>query len=359
MATGRVGAAWAVVSGERAPLTQVVKTAIAVGLSWEVVEALLGHTKPIFAALAALLTVQVTVYQSVSRAAQRVVGVVAGVVVAFGIGRVAGLHAWTVGLVVLGALVVGWLLRLGPQGAVQVPISALLVMVIGASTPSYALDRVVDTAVGAVIGVAVSAVIVPPVDLESARTAVGKLLGSVAGLLADLGRADAGLASAELLGGARRLVGLVDEARGALAKARESIRWNPGGRARADEIERLERRLVLAERMAVQVRGVVRTLVDASSASSPEQLSGEGRRLLTVLLESAAAAVGAAVPGSPAAPVDEAARSGVVAATVEALRADARANPGSAWVVYGAVVTDVQRILDGARELASEATTRR
>jgi len=85
-----------------------------------------------------------------------------GVLVAFGFARVAGIHAWSIALVVFVSILAGQALRLGQQGSVQVPVSALLVLVLGATTGGYALDRVVDTAIGAACGILVNLVVVPP-----------------------------------------------------------------------------------------------------------------------------------------------------------------------------------------------------
>ncbi len=96
-----------------------------------------------------MLTVQVTVWDSVSRGLQRALGVVVGVLLAYALARLLGMHVWSVALLVFVSWVAGQVLRLGQQGAVQVPVSALLVLVLGASTTGYAVDRVVDTFVGA------------------------------------------------------------------------------------------------------------------------------------------------------------------------------------------------------------------
>ena len=133
--------------------------------------------------MAALLTVQVTVWESVSRGLQRVLGVVVGVLVAFGFARLAGIHAWSIALVVFVSILAGQALRLGLQGSVQVPVSALLVLVLGASTGGYALDRVVDTAIGAGTGILVNLVVVPPTRLDDARAAVRGFGGALADLL--------------------------------------------------------------------------------------------------------------------------------------------------------------------------------
>jgi len=81
------------------PVVYAAKTAVAAGLAWFVAAQVLGNPIPVFAPLAALLTVQATVWESVSRGAQRVAGVIVGVVVAFGFARVAGIHAWSIGVI--------------------------------------------------------------------------------------------------------------------------------------------------------------------------------------------------------------------------------------------------------------------
>ena len=156
----------------RVPVVQAAKTALAGGLSWYIAADVLGNSLPVFAPLAAILTVQVTVWDSVSRGLQRVLGVIAGVLVAFGFARLLGVHIWSVVLVVFFSWLAGQALRLGPQGAVQVPVTGLLVLILGTSTSEYAVDRVVDTFVGAGVGVAVSLVALPRTHVADARAEV-------------------------------------------------------------------------------------------------------------------------------------------------------------------------------------------
>lgn len=149
------------------PTLQAAKTAVAAGFAWFIAADVLGNNIPVFAPLAALLTVQVTVWDSLARGLQRVLGVVVGVLVAYGFARLAGINAWSIGLVIFVSLLAGRVLRLGQQGSIQVPVSALLVLVLGATTGGYAVDRVVDTVVGAATGILVNLVIVPPTQIDS------------------------------------------------------------------------------------------------------------------------------------------------------------------------------------------------
>ena len=125
---------------EQDTLRQIAKTALAATLSWELAVRLLHSPLPALAALGAILTVQVTVKQTVSFGIQQVVGVTVGVGAAVLVVKALGVHAWSVGLVILGALVVGNLLRLGRQ-VNQVAISALLGLALGTA---YGTARVVD-----------------------------------------------------------------------------------------------------------------------------------------------------------------------------------------------------------------------
>ena len=136
------------------------KTAIAAGLAWVAALAADPHSRPYFAPLAVLLVVQPTVYDSLSRAFQRVAGVVVGVAAALAVSHFLAPSAWSIGIIVFAGLILGWTARLGPQGAVQVPVSALLVFLVGRATPGYGGERIVDTLIGA--AVAVIAVLLSP-----------------------------------------------------------------------------------------------------------------------------------------------------------------------------------------------------
>src|SRR6202046_1803381 len=144
----------------RQQLFLAAKTAIAAGLAWAAALAADPHRRPYFAPLAVLLVVQPTVYDSLSRAFQRVAGVVVGVAAALTVSHWLAPDAWSIGVIIFVGLLLGWAVRLGPQGAVQVPVSALLVFLVGRATPGYGGERIVDTLIGA--GVAVIAVMLSP-----------------------------------------------------------------------------------------------------------------------------------------------------------------------------------------------------
>jgi hypothetical protein len=270
--------------GMEGPLLHALKTAVASGFSWFVAANLLGNQIPVFAPLAAVLTVQVTIWQSVSRGLQRVAGVVVGVLVASAFAHVAGIHAWSISVVIFVSLLVGRAMRLGTQGSIQVPISALLVLVLGATTGGYGLDRVVDTAIGAACGILVNLAVFPRIHLGEANARVRSLaegLGSlVRGVAAWVERAEVATASPPgdtdtatspegpdaLLGAARLLSDQVTAAARAVSNAEESWRWHPAGRRQREAVENLHAAVPVLQMVEREVRGIARTAAEAGAS---------------------------------------------------------------------------------------------
>jgi uncharacterized membrane protein YccC len=242
----------------RSPLLQVLKTSVAAIVAWYLSVLLLGQQLPIFAAIAALLVVQPSVNQSLSKGIERSIGVVVGVVVAYGAGLLFGSSSWVVLAIILVSLLLAWALKLTPGSSNQIPISAMLVLALGTQTPKYAFDRVLETVIGAVAGLIVNAVIVPPVLVAPATGAVGRLAGSIAEALEGLASALRGPTSTnaldDLLQRARTLRPSQVSAESALAAAEESLTFNPrGGRHRPS----LDRNRAVLERLTILVTRTV------------------------------------------------------------------------------------------------------
>jgi uncharacterized membrane protein YgaE (UPF0421/DUF939 family) len=215
----------------RLPFLQTVKTSVAVALAWLLSQLLLPNDLPIFAAIAALLVVQPSVNQTLGRAIERTAGVIGGVIIASSIGFFLGESSWVVlGTIVVSTLV-GWALRLSPVSASQIPISAMLVLALGATTPGYALDRIFETFIGAGVALIVNAVIVPPVLIAPAREAVGLLAREVADtfdrIVHALETPQSPANLMELMIKARLLRPMLASAEKAIAQAEESLMLNP------------------------------------------------------------------------------------------------------------------------------------
>ncbi|SKA93565.1 Aromatic acid exporter family member 1 [Agreia bicolorata] len=251
---------------DRAPLLQIVKTGVAASLAWIVCLAILPAQVPVFGAIAAIIVVQPSVNQSFAKALERTVGVIVGVVIAYLVGLAFGPSTWIILLSIILALLTGWALRLSQSTTVQLPISAMLVLAIGAQTPGYAAGRIVETALGAVVAVVINLVIVPPVRLQPAHDAVAALGRETAACLDGLARlltepsteADRNRALVEV----RLLAPMLAKARAAVTGAEESLRFNPRRRANSDALELDDDLLAMLGVIVGRVPGMVRGLAD-------------------------------------------------------------------------------------------------
>lgn len=253
-------------ASSRSPLLQVIKTSVAAIIAWLICTVTLSQPLPIFAAIAALLVVQPSINQSLAKGIERSVGVIFGVILAYAAGILFGHSSGIVLGVIVVSLLVAWILRLSPGSATQIPISAMLVIAIGTNTPGYAVNRVIETVIGAAVGLTINAIIVPPVLLNPAHAAVVRLAERVADTLSAFATAlRTPLAASELtsmLTDARQLPGLRNSAEDALVRADESLMLNPRrGRYR----ERLERDRDLLDSLGIlvtRVTGMARALHD-------------------------------------------------------------------------------------------------
>jgi uncharacterized membrane protein YccC len=249
------------------------KTAIAAGLAWVAALAADPHTRPYFAPLAVLLVVQPTVYDSLSRAFQRVAGVVVGVAAALMVSYFLAPSAWSIGIIIFAGLLIGWAAHLGPQGAVQVPVSALLVFLVGRATPGYGGQRIVDTLIGA--GVAVIAVLLSP-SAPGPDAVMSKALAPLRHATEILRAVSTGIGSpwnpgqaASWRQDAMTLVDTIATARREHQDDRLSTRWNVRARRERAALGRADEALLSGERIAIYTRSMTRALVDGSGNARP------------------------------------------------------------------------------------------
>jgi Aromatic acid exporter family member 1 len=345
---------------------RAAKTTLAAVLSWELALRLPGSQPPVLAPLTALLVAQVTLAKTITGSFQRVASVTAGVLLALGVADLLGLHWWSLGLVIFVSLLLGRVLRLGSHG-IEVPISALLVMTLG-GTPGVARTRVLETLIGAGVGVVVNVVLVPPVYIRPAGEAIYELADDMAGVLrgaaADLREGWSGEDAYERLQEARDLDGEIGEAREAIARAEDSLRLNPRRRLVGDPSDELREGMTTLEHSVILVRGICRSLVNLDIVTEGRGPDPALADALSRLLEEVADAVRAfgehlmaSVPGPPAnqAPLMRAlarARAGRDD-LAKAMAAGPREEP-DAWQVHGHLLANVDRLLS---ELDPEGQT--
>jgi uncharacterized membrane protein YgaE (UPF0421/DUF939 family) len=343
----------------RPPGLRTAKTTLAAVLSFLLAQWLGTSAQPVLAPLTALLVVQLTMYETVAQGLQRVASVLAGVLVAVGVASVVGLTWWSLGGVVAVSLVLGRFLRLGPQ-LLEVPISAMLVLAVGGAE-DVAAGRVYETLIGAAVGVAVNAVIAPPLYLQPAGDALAELAERMAeftrGLAAELRAGWSRAAADRWLTEARALGAEVARADRTLTRAEQSARLNPrGGRAR-DVQPRLRIGLTGLEHTYVNLRNLCRALLDRTYyVPGEEEASAFGEEIRSALadvLESAAAAIAGVAPVTNSAAPADAARAEVEARLSELHRhrdrlaallvVDPHADQG-AWQQHGALLAAVDRL---------------
>jgi Aromatic acid exporter family member 1 len=345
----------------RTPGLRTAKTTLAAVLSFALAQALHTTPSPVLAPLTALLVVQLTMYETVAQGLQRVASVAGGVLVAVVVASEVGLTWWSLGAIVAVSLVLGRLLRLGPQ-LLEMPISAMLVLAVGATgAEAAALGRVYETLLGAGVGVLVNLVIAPPLYVQPAGDAVAELADRLARFSRELAaqlRAGWSRAAADRwLTDARSLGAEVARADTTLARAEQSARLNPrGGQARAAQ-PRLRTGLTGLEHCYVTLRNLCRALLDRTYFVPGDQegaaFSPETREALAAVLDQTAEAIEGVTPVTdPHGPV-EAARAEVEAKLSElhrrrdrladTLLVDPRADQG-AWQQYGALLAAVDRL---------------
>ncbi|RXZ67601.1 FUSC family protein [Agromyces albus] len=251
---------------KRVPILQVLKAAVATIAAWLVAGWLIPGPLPVFAAIAALLVVQPSVNQSFGKAIERSIGVILGVVIATGISLGLGQSSWIILAAIMIAMLVAWALKMTPGTSNQVAISAMLVLALGSASPEYAVDRVIETLIGAAIGIVVNALIVPPVAVAPARGEVALLGGELAASVDRLAdaleqRRSPGAVDALMIE-ARLLRPMRDAADSAIAAGEESLTLNPRRSAHRSELVQLRELLERLSPIVTQVIGMTRAFAD-------------------------------------------------------------------------------------------------
>lgn len=349
----------AAVRNRRVPGLRTAKLTLAAVLAYLLASWLETSPDRILAPLSALLVVQLTLVQTLSHAVGRVVAVFAGVLLAVVADDIAGLHWWSLGLVVLASLVIGQLLRLR-QHLLEVPISAMIVLALGGQAGSAA-GRLAETVLGGAVGLAVNLLVAPPLHVRPAEDAVDRLAQRLAraadGLADDLREGWSRRRADAWLDEVRRLTAAVDRADRDLQRVEEGARLNPrGAQARAAR-PRLRTALTALEHCHVSLRNLCRALLDRTY-SLPEDREHEAyeedlRQALADVLESVADAVRRAGEYSAAAQAPDETLE-VLGSGVAELRArrdrlaqllvvDPVADQG-AWEQHGALLAGVDRL---------------
>ncbi|MFY1675823.1 MULTISPECIES: FUSC family protein [unclassified Streptomyces] len=371
MPRSRERATRALTRARRDPVVaQTLRSAAAATISYVIALRLSPEAAPLTAPLTALLVVQVTLYATLTTGIRRVNSVVAGVLIAIVFSQLVGLTWWSLALVVVASLGVGHLVRVD-EFVPEVAISAMLVMGV-TSHGDTAWARVVETLIGAVVGLAFNTLLAPPVWVDRAGESIEGLARRLRRLILRVGEEAVGrtphhLAAARLRE-ARRLDHAIVEVDAALRQAEDSLRLNP--RVREGLLHRVVLRTGLdtLEICTVVLRVLARTVADMAKAREPEPLFTPeiGAAVERLLAEIGDAVVSFAMLVTTSTSADAASaeerfaalhrqasttRDRLAGLLLDEIRQDARQ-----WQLQGAVLTEVDRIID---EMDTEHRSRR
>lgn len=258
----------------RSDVAFAVRLTVAAVLSYVVATLIFPGAEPLLAPLTAMLVVQVTPASLLARGADRVVAVVVGVSLAVVFATRLPLEWWSLGLLILTALVVGQTLRL-TANLIEVAISAMLVLGVGAlGAGSAAWERMAETLVGAAVAIAANLLVPPKVAVDDAGEAVDDFADRVSGLLSRAageltGAVERGQELLPLTGRwleqARQVTRDFPEVEAAVLHAEEGRRMNVRAAFTSDAGPGLRQGLDALEHTAVAVRSLFRAVDDAAA----------------------------------------------------------------------------------------------
>ncbi|MDT4906571.1 MAG: hypothetical protein QOF92_1154 [Pseudonocardiales bacterium] len=258
-----------------AAVTRALRLSTAAVASYLAAVLVVDDPRPVTAALTALLIVQVTLVGTVADTFRRILSVLVGVGVAITVSSFVGFTWWSLGALVAVSILLGQLLRLGPH-LMEVPISAMLILAAGGAGVQ-AVDRIVETLVGAAIGLLVNVIVPPTPKTRSAGAAVEEFADSLARLLSRVSQSLATRPATreealEWLHELRALAGHTARVDAVLTEARESRRLNPRAVGTTDPSPELRDGLDALEHTAVALRSVFRAIADgvAVTAEAPD-----------------------------------------------------------------------------------------
>ena len=345
----------------RPTLSTIARLTAAAVITYLITQVVSAGAVDLTGTLTAILVVQASAFATLKMGIVRVGAVLAGVLIASALAGTIGLTWWSLGAAIAAALFVAKVLRLGDQ-ALEAPISAMLIL--GVTNADVAAEvRVVNTLIGAGVGIAFNLVYPPSMPTRSAASSVLRLAEAVARSLDEAGDAlSAGPVHREQvsswLDGLRTATRRLADATDTVARLRDSRPLNPRALGTVDVEPVLSTGLQTLESCLLATRSlfvVLRTELPADEQPG-DPYSAELRSAFAVVLHDVADCVrgfGSLVVAEAEDREEEMEQA--LAASLEILRetqailtellmVDARSNP-SAWLLHGSVLAALQQVL--------------
>ncbi|HET7475282.1 MAG TPA: hypothetical protein VFJ97_04565 [Dermatophilaceae bacterium] len=232
--------------------------------------------------LTALLVMQASAYSTIKMGAVRVGAVLSGVLVATLLSTWIGLTWWSLGAAIAASLVLGKVLRLGDQ-ALETPISAMLIL--GVTNHDVAAEvRILNTLIGAAVGVAFNLVYPPAMPSAPAGRALLQVAQAAAAPLDSAAEAlvagpVSGAQVEEWMDLARAANRRVAVATDSIVALKDSRRFNPRALGTVDIEPVLSSGLDVLEHCLLAIRALFGVLrAEVPSTEEPEDPYGADLR---------------------------------------------------------------------------------
>ncbi|MFD6352543.1 FUSC family protein [Nocardia tengchongensis] len=213
----------------RSSLLPIVQCAIGAGVAWFIAHNVIGHERPFFAPMAAMISIGVSFGARLRRSIELIVGVAVGI----GIGDLfvsrVGTGGWQIMLLVVLAMCAAVFLDGGPVITMQAASSAVLVATLYPPGQGGASLRMIDALVGGLVGI----VVVAAIPLHPVRRAREQAAGILEVMGAALTECADGLLEQDAakvkqaLESVRGTQGAIDSLRNTLEGSQEIIRISP------------------------------------------------------------------------------------------------------------------------------------
>ena len=247
-----------------AELRLAIKMTIGGTAAWWIASEL-GARRPLFAALVPLVAMTGDPFAAVSVSVGRILGVFAGVGLGVAATHVDISSTWRVAGVIFVGTVVGIVLKVGEQPNLEVPIAALFLIGLASTAASeFGVQRIWETAIGAIVAVVVSSLLWPPDPIRELTRRLDRLRQALASdltAIADDLATGSGATSEQLEGLREHSLDAVRDVF-ELDPARRAFRLSPLRRGDVPLLDELERRINLGARAARHARAVGRDVAD-------------------------------------------------------------------------------------------------
>ncbi len=255
-------------SGHLWPIAQTATAAVG---AWYLALLVGAEHRPMFASIAAVISLGATFGERRHRAVQLISGVMLGIVVADLLVRTIGSGVPQIGLLIVLAMAAAVLLGGGELLVTEAAVSAILV---ASLAPSAAEVRLLEVLVGGGVALAVHSFVFPPDPVLGVARATSNLFGELGSVLRDgaaaLAAGDVRHAEAAVQA-AESLETCADQLRTAVAVGADTVRWAPLRRGARTEFERYARTVNHVDLAVGNARVLVRHVLHYVRSGRPPQ----------------------------------------------------------------------------------------